>query len=101
LQAWLGIGLDRLGRAFGLAHAAIDTFIRMNDEHVIALVEAIYRTNLDTIHVFALDAILDHDIGHAAPRDRLCNNEFGLRSRNPFAVSMQDGCLRQISAASA
>ena len=43
---------------------AINAFIRVNDEHVLALIEAIDRANLDTIHVFALDAGIDDNIGH-------------------------------------
>ena len=36
-----GVRLDRFCRAFRFAHAAIDAFVGMNDEHVFALVEAI------------------------------------------------------------
>jgi hypothetical protein len=36
----------------------------MDDEHVLALVEAIHRAHLDAVHVFALDATFDNDIGH-------------------------------------
>jgi hypothetical protein len=36
----------------------------MDDEHVLALVEAIHRTHFDAIGVFALDAIVVDDIGH-------------------------------------
>jgi hypothetical protein len=36
----------------------------MDHEHVFALVEAIDRTNLDAIHVFALDAIVADDECH-------------------------------------
>ena len=64
-QARLGIGLNRLGRALGLADTAIDTFIRVNDEHILAFIETIDRTDLDAVHVFALDAVFDDDIGHS------------------------------------
>src|SRR5262249_32056536 len=64
LDAGLGIGLDRLDRAFRLANTAIDAFVRMNDQHVLALVETIHGANLDAVHVFALDAIIVDDIGH-------------------------------------
>src|SRR5262245_58898536 len=40
LQARLGVGLDRVHRAFRLAHAAIDALVGMDDEHVLAFVEA-------------------------------------------------------------
>jgi hypothetical protein len=36
----------------------------MDDEHVLALVEAIDGANLDAIHVFAADAVLGDDVGH-------------------------------------
>src|SRR5581483_4538701 len=41
LQPRLGVGLDRIRRALRLAHAAIDTFVRMDHQHVLALVEAV------------------------------------------------------------
>ena len=62
----LGIGLDRFGRAFGLAHAAVDTFVRMDDEHVLALIEAVDGANFDAVGVFALNAVVGDDIGHLA-----------------------------------
>src|SRR5690348_13816379 len=60
------IGHDCFGRAFGLADAAIDAFVRMNDEHVLALVETIDRADLDAVHVFALDAGFVHDVWHCS-----------------------------------
>jgi hypothetical protein len=64
LESGLGIRLDRLGRAFGLADAAIDALVGMDDEHVLAFIEAVHRTDLDAVHVLALDAALIDDIGH-------------------------------------
>ena len=49
----LGIGLDRVGGTFRLAHAAIDALVGVDDEHVLALVEAVDRTHLDAVHVLA------------------------------------------------
>ena len=49
---------------FGLAHAAIDALIGMDDEHVLALVEAVDRADLHAIHVLALDAVVGDDEGH-------------------------------------
>ena len=64
LRRRLAIGNDRFDRAFRLAHPAIDAFVGMDDEHVLALVEAIDRANLDAIHVFAADAGFSDDVGH-------------------------------------
>src|ERR1700679_2247687 len=52
----VGIGYDGFGRAFRLAYAAIDAFFRADDEHILALIEAIDRTHFDAIHVFAANA---------------------------------------------
>src|SRR5215475_5806854 len=64
LQPRLGVRLDRVDWAFGFAHAAIDALVRMDNEHVLALVEAIHRAHLDAVHVFALNATFDDDVSH-------------------------------------
>src|SRR6202035_1130446 len=46
-QSRLGVGLDGFGRAFRLADAAIDAFVRMDDEHVVAFIETVDGTDLD------------------------------------------------------
>src|SRR5262249_1011486 len=45
LKAWFGVRLDRVDGTFGLAHAAVDAFVRMDDEHILAFIEAIHRTD--------------------------------------------------------
>src|SRR5579863_9335053 len=49
----LAVGNDRLDRAFRLAYPAIDALVGVDDEHVLALIEAIDRAHLDAIHIFA------------------------------------------------
>ena len=63
LRARFGIRLDCLDRAFRLAHAAIDTFVRMDDKHVLTLVETIDGADLHAVHQFTLDATLVDDVG--------------------------------------
>ena len=58
-----GVSLDRIDRALGLAHAAIDALIRVDDEHVLTLVEAIHGADFHTIHQLAFDAALIDDVG--------------------------------------
>src|SRR5690606_39068576 len=58
------IGVDGLGRAFGFADAAVDAFVRVNHQHVLALVETVYGANFDTILILALNAVLGNDVGH-------------------------------------
>src|SRR6185295_14688000 len=62
----LGIGIrhDRLGRAFRLADPAVDALVRVDDEHVLALVEAVHGADFDAVHVLALDAGFGDDVGH-------------------------------------
>ena len=65
LSAWaIGIGHDRLGRALRLADAAVDALVRVDDQHVLALVEAVHGADFDAVHVLALDAGFGDDVGH-------------------------------------
>jgi hypothetical protein len=36
----------------------------MDDEHVLAFVEAVHRTHFDAVHQLALDATFINDVGH-------------------------------------
>src|SRR5690606_29428456 len=76
VETAFGIGLDGFSRAFRFAHAAIDAFVRMDDEHVLAFVEAIHRTYFDAVHVLALDAVVRDDIGHVS--ERSCSIVYAL-----------------------
>ena len=58
-------GFDCVHRAFGLANPAVDALVRMDDEHVLAFVEAVDRADLDAVGELALDAVLVDDVGHA------------------------------------
>jgi amino acid transporter len=64
LHVWLSIGANSIRRAFRFAHAAIDALIRMNDQHILALVKAIYGADFDAVGVFARDAGIIDDICH-------------------------------------
>ena len=59
-----GVRLDRIDRTFWLANPAIDTFVGMDDQHVLALVEAIHGADFYTIHQLTFDATLIDYIGH-------------------------------------
>src|SRR5436853_2194045 len=64
LQPRFGVRLDRFDRAFRLAYAAIDAFVRVDDEHVLALVEAVHGADRYAIHQFATDTAIVDDVGH-------------------------------------
>src|SRR5262245_19197833 len=60
----LGIGLDRINRAFWLANAAVDALVWLDDEHVLTFMEAMRWTHLHAVHVFTLDAVVVDNVGH-------------------------------------
>ena len=47
----------------GFAHPQIDALIRVDDVHVLALVEAVHVADLNAVHVFAANATLVDDVG--------------------------------------
>jgi hypothetical protein len=63
LQPRLGVGPDRVDRAFRHADPAVDAFVRVDDEHVLALVEAVHGAHFDAIHDFAANTALVDDEG--------------------------------------
>ena len=60
----LSIGLNRIHRTFRFADAAVDAFVGMDHQHVLALIETIHRADFHAFHRFALDADFIDDIGH-------------------------------------
>ena len=67
----LRIGLDRVNRTFRLTHAAIDALVRVDDQHIFALVEAIDGANLNAVRVLTFDTIVVDDVGHLHTLKRL------------------------------
>ena len=81
------VRLDRFDRTFRLAHSAVDTLVGVDDEHILAFIEAVDGTDLDAICVFALDALFIDDVGHSSFRIKgnagpslSLSPQFGLRS---------------------
>ena len=55
------VGKDRFRRAFRHADTAVDALLRVDNEHVLAFVEAVHGTYLHAVRVLAFDAVLgDH-----------------------------------------
>jgi hypothetical protein len=42
----------------------------MDDQHVLALVETIYRADLNAVGILALDAVISDDVSHPTLRKR-------------------------------
>jgi hypothetical protein len=57
-------GINRIHRAFGNAHGAVDALIRVDGEEVGAFAEAVHRANIHTVGVLALDTGFGDDVGH-------------------------------------
>jgi hypothetical protein len=100
-----GVRLDGFSRAFGFAHAAIDALVRVNDEHVFALVEAVDRADLDAIQIFALYAVFHDHVGHTYILvSYLPGRDFGRSSMDfktvcqPFLLSMLSAAMAQLLA---
>ena len=70
LKTRFGIRPDGIGRAFRFAHPAVDSFIGMDDQHVLALVEAVDRADLHAVHILAAYASFCDDVGHGPLRGR-------------------------------
>jgi hypothetical protein len=64
LCVFMRVGQDGTRRTLWFTDAAIDTFIRLYDQHVCAFVKAIYRTGSYTISVLAGYAVFSNDKGH-------------------------------------
>ena len=62
--AGIHVGDDGVDRAFRFADAAIDAFVGVDDQHVLALVKTVDRAYLDAVGVFAFDADIGDDEGH-------------------------------------
>ena len=69
IETGFSVGLDGVHGAFRLAHPTVDALVGMNDEHVLALIEAVYWADFDAVSVFAFDTSFDHDICHAVTLD--------------------------------
>src|SRR5262245_46054896 len=63
LKPGFAISLDGIDGAFRFAYATVDAFVRMDDEHVLALVEAVHGAHLDAVHGFAANAAIVDDVG--------------------------------------
>jgi hypothetical protein len=63
-EVGLRIGFDCFCGALWFAHAAINALVRVNDEHIFALVKAIDRAHLHAIQIFAFYAVFYNHVGH-------------------------------------
>ncbi len=57
-------GKDRICRAFGLTQSAIDAFLGVDDQKIGPFVETVYRADIDTVGIFALDTVFGNYVCH-------------------------------------
>src|SRR5262249_16757534 len=68
LKPWFGISLDGIDGTFRFANATVDAFVRMDHEHILALVEAVHGAHRDANHGFAANAaFVDHQSQFSTP----------------------------------
>ena len=58
LKSWFSVRFDRVHRAFRLADPAIDAFIRMDDEHVLALIEAVHGAHGYAVQIAEANSLI-------------------------------------------
>src|SRR5215831_2339723 len=75
LKARLGVWLDRVDRAFRLAHPAVDALVRMDNEHVLALIEAVDRAHLDAVHKLTANTAIVDDVGQLGSPPADCRSQ--------------------------
>ena len=59
------LGEDGFHRALGDAQRAVDALVRVDHQKIGAFPEAIDRADVDAVRIFAADAALGDDVGHA------------------------------------
>ena len=66
--------------------------IRVDDEHVLALVEAVHGADLDAVHVFAANATLVDDVGQldVSSAGELIHGARGLMPKNSSQYRRND-----------
>src|SRR3954468_19266056 len=74
LQPGLGVRLDGVRGTFGFADAAVDALVGMDDQHVLALVEAVDGADLNAVGIFAFDAGFSDDVSHPILRKNRLRN---------------------------
>src|SRR5207253_1410697 len=91
LRWHVGFRVNRLHRALRNTGLTIDTIDRIDVEHHLVLVEALYRTDDDAIGVLAIVARLANGVSHACSvlsSDEAEAQRRLTRSHSPWHVSM-------------
>src|SRR5699024_8617929 len=74
------LGQNGFDRTFRFTERAIDALFGVDYKEIRPFMEAVHRTHLDTIGVFAFDTVFSDNESHPAPR-------FGLRQVDSFSLT--------------
>src|ERR1700730_4702728 len=95
LEARLGVRFYGVGGTFRLADAAVDAFVRMDDQHIVTLVEAVHRADFNAIGIFAFNAGFSDDVSH--PRLRNESIFSGWRSAGTALSQVKHSTPKRLS----
>jgi hypothetical protein len=59
------LGINGVDGALWNTHGAINAFVGVYHQHVLARTEGIHRANVNTVGVLAADTRISHDVGHS------------------------------------
>ena len=89
LKPRVRVGLYGVHRTFRHANTAVDAFVRVDHEHVLALIKAIHGAHLDAVHRFTANAALIDDVGQfstptisLSPQPYANRDAFSIRKLN-------------------
>src|SRR5260370_14698041 len=94
LKPGFAISLDGIDAAFRFANATVDAFVRVDDEHVLALVEAVHGAHFDAVHGFAANAAIVDDVRQLSVLSADCSDELIRDVRTPGARSSAENGRR-------
>src|SRR6266516_1857692 len=94
LKPPLAISLDSINGALWFANATVDAFVRMDDQHVLALVEAVHGAHLDAVHGFAANAAIVDDVGQLGVLPADCRGQLIRHVRHRGARSLAENGRR-------
>jgi hypothetical protein len=100
-MSWLDISHDGIDGTFRLTNATVDTFVRMDDEHIFALIEAVHGTHCNAVRGFAANTAIVDDVSQFStpnPCEILAKNlSEGIQLFGSWAAPQ--GCVRRESGA--
>lgn len=93
------LGADGVNGALRLAERAVDAFLGIDDEKILAFVEAVHGADFHAIGVLALNAVVDNDKGHVLILLRQARLAAGRDSNSKIPRTAQSQLIQIINMA--